>query len=454
MRVLAISSAERLARRSTRRRCASRAWTSSSRTGARSSRRRASRRATGERLEDAVAAMVRSAEWREALERYRWLDRYSRGRRVRALRRPRRKRACATSCASSAPATPTRASLAAAGPYPLFVLGGLALFGVARRVEPPADDARRCGAAAAAPRMASARADRRRGRRSTCCSSSARGSSSRRPCCSGSSRAPSTSAIRCATPRSRVAVSVGRVPAVRPRAELPLPAGRARGLAMSARDAALSPGSRARREHARLAAQRLRATRSRSRICCGRSLGVTLGTAVGVLPGIGPALTVAVLLPSPSALDPTSAFIMFGGIYYGAMYGGSTTSILLNTPGETGVDCHGDRRPHDGAPGPRRRGADHRGDRIVRRRHARDDRPDVLRAGARVGRAALRSGRVLRAHDARVLRGGRAARRVARRAGCSACSSVSRSGSSASTSSPATRASRSAFRSCSTASTS
>jgi len=65
-------------------------------------------------------------------------------------------------------------------------------------------------------------------------------------------------------------------------------------------------------------------------------VGVTLGTAVGVLPGIGPALTVAVLLPVTFTLDPISAFIMFGGIFYGAMYGGSTTSILLNTPGETG----------------------------------------------------------------------------------------------------------------------
>ena len=63
--------------------------------------------------------------------------------------------------------------------------------------------------------------------------------------------------------------------------------------------------------------------------------GVTLGTAVGVLPGIGPALTVALLLPVTFALDPVSAFIMFGGIYYGAMYGGSTTSILLSAPGET-----------------------------------------------------------------------------------------------------------------------
>ncbi|HLU35881.1 MAG TPA: tripartite tricarboxylate transporter permease [Thermomicrobiales bacterium] len=64
-------------------------------------------------------------------------------------------------------------------------------------------------------------------------------------------------------------------------------------------------------------------------------LGVFLGTLVGVLPGIGPALTVALLLPVTYALDPIPAFIMFAGIYYGGMYGGSTTSILLNTPGES-----------------------------------------------------------------------------------------------------------------------
>src|SRR5690349_16486974 len=64
-------------------------------------------------------------------------------------------------------------------------------------------------------------------------------------------------------------------------------------------------------------------------------IGVLLGTAVGVLPGIGPAMTVALLLPVTTVLEPTSAFIMFAGIYYGGMYGGSTTSILLNTPGES-----------------------------------------------------------------------------------------------------------------------
>ena len=63
--------------------------------------------------------------------------------------------------------------------------------------------------------------------------------------------------------------------------------------------------------------------------------GVTLGTFVGVLPGLGPALTVALLLPATYGLDPAAAFIMFAGIYYGGMYGGSTTSILLNTPGES-----------------------------------------------------------------------------------------------------------------------
>lgn len=64
-------------------------------------------------------------------------------------------------------------------------------------------------------------------------------------------------------------------------------------------------------------------------------IGVTLGTAVGVLPGIGPALTVALLLPVTYQLDPAGSLIMFAGIYYGGMYGGSTTSILLNTPGES-----------------------------------------------------------------------------------------------------------------------
>ena len=66
-------------------------------------------------------------------------------------------------------------------------------------------------------------------------------------------------------------------------------------------------------------------------------VGVVLGTVVGILPGIGPALTVALLLPVTFQLGPVGAFIMFAGVYAGAMYGGSTTSILMNTPGESGA---------------------------------------------------------------------------------------------------------------------
>jgi putative tricarboxylic transport membrane protein len=65
-------------------------------------------------------------------------------------------------------------------------------------------------------------------------------------------------------------------------------------------------------------------------------IGVLAGTLVGVLPGIGPALTIALLLPLTYSVEPEAALIMFAGIYYGAQFGGSTTSILLNTPGESG----------------------------------------------------------------------------------------------------------------------
>src|SRR5919112_2320345 len=62
--------------------------------------------------------------------------------------------------------------------------------------------------------------------------------------------------------------------------------------------------------------------------------GVLLGTLVGVLPGIGPVTTVAILLPVTFVLSPVAALIMLGGIYYGAQYGGSTTAILIRIPGE------------------------------------------------------------------------------------------------------------------------
>jgi putative tricarboxylic transport membrane protein len=63
-------------------------------------------------------------------------------------------------------------------------------------------------------------------------------------------------------------------------------------------------------------------------------VGAVLGTAIGVLPGLGPATTIALLLPVTYTMDATSAVILLAGVYYGAMYGGSTTSILLNIPGE------------------------------------------------------------------------------------------------------------------------
>ena len=64
-------------------------------------------------------------------------------------------------------------------------------------------------------------------------------------------------------------------------------------------------------------------------------IGCVLGTAIGVLPGVGPVATIAMLLPSIYALDATPALIMLAGIYYGAAYGGSTTAILSNVPGES-----------------------------------------------------------------------------------------------------------------------
>jgi TctA family transporter len=64
-------------------------------------------------------------------------------------------------------------------------------------------------------------------------------------------------------------------------------------------------------------------------------IGALLGTLIGVLPGIGPVATIAMLLPTTYALQPVSALIMLAGIYYGAQYGGSTTAILVNMPGES-----------------------------------------------------------------------------------------------------------------------
>ena len=99
-------------------------------------------------------------------------------------------------------------------------------------------------------------------------------------------------------------------------------------------------------------------------------IGALIGTLIGVLPGIGPVATLAMLLPVTFYLPPIGALIMLAGIYYGAQYGGSTTAILVNLPGESSsvVTCidgyqMAQQRPR------RRRAGDGR-DRLVLRRHA------------------------------------------------------------------------------------
>ena len=359
-------------RASTCRRCASRASTSSSRTGARSSRRPASAPPIGSGSNGGRA---------------RWCGRRRGARRSRAiagsigtspatafarLRRQPKRRACRPSCASSAPAVPTdlvarrrrrvsavRARRSGACSAIFAVLGVGARAPRARRPPPRAGrQRRRCSSrAAVVARPAPARAGRIR--------------ASPRRCCSGcTARAfDTTHPWRDAIVRAS-AISVGAYVLFVRVLQVSLPAGHAGRLALTpTRDGDARSCSRDGFANALTLPHLAWAL-----------AGVTLGTAVGVLPGIGPALTVALLLPVTFSLDPISAFIMFGGIYYGAMYGGSTTSILLNYAGRDRVDRHGHRRPHDGAPGPRRRGADDRRHRIVRRRHARHARADVLRA--------------------------------------------------------------------------
>ena len=142
-------------------------------------------------------------------------------------------------------------------------------------------------------------------------------------------------------------------------------------------------------------------------------VGVTLGTLIGILPGIGPALTIALLLPVTRNLDPTGAFIMFAGLYYGAMYGSSTTSILLNTPGESGsiiTALEGNQMARRG------RGAaalGHGGHRLLRRRHDRHAAAELPRAGLRQARHHVRAGGIFRADGAGLHHRVDAARRLA-----------------------------------------
>ena len=86
-------------------------------------------------------------------------------------------------------------------------------------------------------------------------------------------------------------------------------------------------------------------------------IGCVLGTLIGVLPGVGPAAGTAILIPVTVVLDPTGAIIMLAAIYYGAMYGGTITSVLLNVPGEaasvvTCIDGYQMARQGRAPPGP------------------------------------------------------------------------------------------------------
>ncbi|MCK7504843.1 MAG: tripartite tricarboxylate transporter permease [Desulfobacterales bacterium] len=103
-------------------------------------------------------------------------------------------------------------------------------------------------------------------------------------------------------------------------------------------------------------------------------VGVMIGTAIGVLPGLGPTAAMALLLPATFHIAPVTAVIMLAGIYYGAMYGGSTTSILVNIPGEAAsvMTClDGYQMARQGRAG---RGAGHVRLRLVHRRDDRDRR--------------------------------------------------------------------------------
>jgi hypothetical protein len=132
-------------------------------------------------------------------------------------------------------------------------------------------------------------------------------------------------------------------------------------------------------------------------------IGVFLGTFIGVLPGIGALATISMLLPLTFHVPATTAIIMLAGIYYGASYGGSTASILLNLPGtpSAAVACL------DGYPmskqGPRGDRAVHDDDRELRRREPRHRDPDALRAEAVGSRAGLRAGGLLRDDAARLV---------------------------------------------------
>ena len=174
--------------------------------------------------------------------------------------------------------------------------------------------------------------------------------------------------------------------------------------------------------------------------------GSLIGTLVGVLPGIGPTAGLAILMPLTAVLSPSAAVIMMAAVYYGAMYGGSTTAIVVNIPGEaasvpTALDGYPLARQGRAAAA-----LGHLRDLVVRRGDARARGPDLLHAPPRARGAAVRPAGVLRARGAFAEPRRRPVRRPRWPRGCSAPASASSPGPSGSIRFRARRASPSARR--------
>ena len=183
-------------------------------------------------------------------------------------------------------------------------------------------------------------------------------------------------------------------------------------------------------------------------------VGCVLGTLIGVLPGIGPIPTIAILLPVTYGLDPLSSLVMLAGIYYGAAVWRLDHLDPGQHAGRGVLDRHLHRRPPDGEARPRRRRARGGGARLVLRRLRRHGVHLRVRAAARRARPAIQLAGLFLADGARPHHRGGAGARLGDQGDRDDRGRAAASASSAPTSTAAPRAIRSASRSCGTASTS
>ena len=128
-------------------------------------------------------------------------------------------------------------------------------------------------------------------------------------------------------------------------------------------------------------------------------IGAMVGMIVGIIPGFGPSAGLAILLPVTFGMDPIGAVMMLAAIYYGAMYGGTITSILLNTPGESATVASTFDGYPAGAAGSRGSGAGDAGGRLLRRRHGRRHHDHAAGAALQPDRAQLRPAGIFPAGD-------------------------------------------------------